>query len=448
MALQAAVLSHPRLAQAATAFATTLANRLGCERVSVGFVERGFSKVIALSHGSTPDEETDVIALLSEAMDEAIGQRNTVRLPALPGTPPRIEIAHRILQQRTRLNLCTIPLVIDREAVGAVLFEFSDEQKFDRSQLMYCEHQISLIGPVLELMRENERPLGQRMQDAISARWKTLWAPGSAWRRWLILAAVAVAAGIAFVPLPHEIGGHARIEGAVQRTLVAPADGFLKQAHVKPGEQVEAGQLLAELADEDLLIELRKLSSELAQHENAYASALARADRAELVINQAKADETRARLELIEQQLARTRIEAPFAGVVIQGDLSQSLGAPVKRGEALLMLAPTDQFRAIVQIDERDISMIEVGQSGKLALSAQPWDPITIQVSRVTPMAVAVEGNNVFEVEATLQAPDTVLKPGLQGVARISSEPRSLLSRWTRRAVEWLALKVWAWWGI
>jgi multidrug resistance efflux pump len=54
---------------------------------------------------------------------------------------------------------------------------------------------------------------------------------------------------------------------------------------------------------------------------------MARADRAQLVISQAKADEARAQLALVDEQLGRIRIEAPFDGVVIRGDLSQSLGA-------------------------------------------------------------------------------------------------------------------------
>lgn len=63
-------------------------------------------------------------------------------------------------------------------------------------------------------------------------------------------------------------------------------------------------------------------------------------------------------------------------------------------------------------------------------------------------MATAVEGGNVFEVEASIEAPANTLKPGLRGVARIEAEPRPLMWRWTHRAIEWLALKAWAWWGI
>ena len=43
-------------------------------------------------------------------------------------------------------------------------------------------------------------------------------------------------------------------------------------------------------------------------------------------------------MPLIDAQLSRTRIVAPFDAIVVKGDLSQSLGAPVERGNVLFEL--------------------------------------------------------------------------------------------------------------
>jgi hypothetical protein len=42
--------------------------------------------------------------------------------------------------------------------------------------------------------------------------------------------------------------------------------------------------------------------------------------------------------------------------VVVKGDLSQSLGAAVERGNVLFELAPLDSYRVIMKVDERDIT--------------------------------------------------------------------------------------------
>lgn len=296
-------------------------------------------------------------------------------------------------------------------------------------------------------MRHGERPWRKRLRDRLRRGWVHLREPGSGRLRagiGIMLAAVMV---LLAVPFEFRVGGNARVEGEIQRVLVAPADGFLKQALVRPGDLVKAGQLLAELAEQDLQLERSKWSSELAQHENAYSAAMARADRTQLVISQAKADEARAQLALVDGQIGRSHIVAPFDGVLIRGDLTQSLGAPVQRGDVLLTVAPRERFRVIVEVDERDIARIRVGQSGSLALSALPWDALSMTVTRITPMAMAVEGHNVFEVEAALTSIPDSLRPGLRGMARITVGREPLLWAWTHRLTDWIRLEWWGWWG-
>jgi multidrug efflux pump subunit AcrA (membrane-fusion protein) len=163
------------------------------------------------------------------------------------------------------------------------------------------------------------------------------------------------------------------------------------------------------------------------------------------VVSQGKAGEARAQLELVRQQLARTRLLAPMDGIVIKGDLSQTLGAPVQRGDALLTLAPAQQFRLIIEVDERDVAEVKAGQTGQLALSALPVDTLAFTVQRVTPVATVRDGRNAFEVEAKLAGPAPALRTGLEGVAKIDAGERSFAWIWGHRAVDWLRL---AWWSV
>ena len=149
----------------------------------------------------------------------------------------------------------------------------------------------------------------------------------------------------------------------------------------------------------------------------------------------------------MEQRLARTRLTAPIDGMVIKGDLSQSLGAPVQRGEALMTLAPLDQYRLIIEVDERDVADVREGQKGYLALSAMPADSVPFTVERVTPVATSGDGRNGFEVQATLAASGGPLRPGLQGVAKIEVGERTAAWLLGHRIVDWLRLHLWIWGG-
>lgn len=447
IALQAAVVSHDRLRPAATALASELATRLGCERVAIGFVEDRFCRVVALSHGGIGEGRSEALKLFGAAMDEALDQVATVVVPQQPARPPRIVLAHDTLLRGHKGAVCTIPIGVGRELVGAVLLQFGDPAALEAARIDDWEHAVALLGPVLHFMAYRERPLRQRVRDRLRQAWASLRSPDNGRLRLSLAAAAVALVALLFVPFEYRIGGKARVEGEIQRVLVAPVDGFLKQSLVRPGDVVKAGQVLAELAEQDLQLEHNRWASELAQHENAYAAAMARADRTQLVMSQARADEARAQLALVDEQLGRTRIEAPFDGVVIRGDLSQSLGSPVQRGDVLLTVAPRERFRVIVEVDERDIGRVRLGQPGSLALSALPWDTLAVRVTRVTPMATAVEGRNVFEVEAALDAQPDSLRPGLRGVARIAVGREPLLWAWTHRFVEWLRLGAWSWLG-
>jgi multidrug resistance efflux pump len=260
-------------------------------------------------------------------------------------------------------------------------------------------------------------------------------------RAWAV--AALVVAGVLALPLPWRVSAPARLEGSIQRAVVAATDGFLQQANVRPGDQVTTGQVLAQLSSQDLELERTRRESELRQHESGYRAAQARNDRTQMVISQARAGEAQAMLSLTETQLDRTRLLAPFDGVIIKGDLAQMLGAPVQRGEVLMVLAPSDSFRLIVEVDESDIAAVRPGQRGQLALAARPEQPLAFTTRRIVPLARAADGRNFFEVEATPDAAQSSLRPGLTGVAKIEVGQRRLGWLLFHRAAAWLRLALW-----
>ena len=444
VALQASLLSHPQLHDAAAAWVRDLRLRLHVDRASVGLNLNGELRAIALSNGLPVAHTTPEIERLRRAWSEALDQSASIVFPEPRSRAhPRITLAHSRLRSTPAGAVASVPLVAAGVAIGALCVE-RDAGPITAAELDTLEHLACLAAPVLNLMRLNQRPLAERLQDRLHEAWAR---QGHSGKRWAVALAGLASGTLALWPMDAQVGGHARLEGAVQRALVAPADGFLSQVHARPGESVKAGQVLVELADQDLLLEAQRWQSAIAQHENAYATANAHADRAQQVIHQSRAAEAEAQLALVQMKLERGRITAPFDAIVVQGDLSQTLGAPVTQGAELLTLAPQGRFRVIVEVDERDIARIEVGQAGTLALTALPWDTLPLRVARITPMASALEGRNVFEVEAELAAPGTGLRPGLQGTAHVVVGRGSWLAGASRRVVDGLRLALWSWWG-
>lgn len=444
LSLQSALLAHPTLAEGAMAMVTELAAAAGSERVTLGVMNPEM-EVVAVSHSAEFKSQQSLLRLAAAAMQEAADQGARVGYPALATDPARIILAHAELHARSGHALLSVPLAHAGQAVGALLVEYRADKAPGAEQIALCESVASVIGPLVWLRQRAERSWHERLAQSARAAWQRLVRRDDPLPKAALLLGIGLLLAATLIPVNYRVGAPARIEGAVQRVIAAPFDGFLQRSHVRPGDAVRAGDLLAEMADQDLTLERRKWEGALTQHENTYAAALARADRAQFVISHGKAEEARAQLELVRQQLSRTRLVAPIDGVVIKGDLSQTLGSPVQRGESLLTVAPREQYRLIVEVDERDIADIRPGQSGHLALSSLPSDTLPLVVERVTPVSNVRDGRNLFDVEARLPATAIALRPGLQGVAKIDAGEQTFAWIWSHRAVDWLRLTWWSW---
>lgn len=440
------MLSRDRFDEAATTFATELALKLGFDRVSIGLVERGRTSVRAISHNADVQPRYEAHRAIATAMDEAIEQAAVLSSVEATGGIPRVLLAHKALARSTGNQAFTIPLANHDEIFGAMTFERNAATPLEAEDVEACENIAGLLGPVLLLKWMEEHPWYSRLRKDWAWRFRRNFLRRHAAFKIIFYLLVVALLVLAFSPVQYNVAAPARLEGIIQRALVAPENGFLQQSYVRPGDHVKANQLLAELADQELLLEKRKWESELAQYENEYGAALAKSDRVQLVVNQSKAQEARSQLELAEQKLSRSKIMAPFDGVIIKGDLRQSLGAPVQRGDVLLTIAPVDDYRLMVEVDERDVAFVQPQQTGRVALVSLPDKTLAFRVQRITPVATTKNGRNFFEVEASLVDPlQKSLRPGLEGVAKINAGQRPFIWIWSHRALDAVRMAFWSW---
>jgi multidrug efflux pump subunit AcrA (membrane-fusion protein) len=450
LALYAQVLAARSLDAAAHAVVAQLARQPGCRRVSLGWHERGRTRLLASSHGDLSQTQAELPLRLVGAMDEALEQAVVLSWPDADTplgllAPIRIELAQ--WQRAVGGWVAAVPLGLAGERQAVLCVEYDQAPPCAAAQLGHWAELMQLALPALGWLQRDQWPLWRRALRAAQQRWADSRRPDQRGRRLGWAAAGVLVLGLALAPLEQGVSGRARVEGAQQRVLSAPADGFVKTAHVRPGDRVKAGDPLVDLLEADLRLEQERWASQLAQHENAYAGAMAKADRVAASTSLSKVSEAQAQLDLVAQQLLRGRVSAPFDALVIQGDLSQAIGAPVRQGDTLLTLASTGRYRVIVQIDETDIARVHAGQRGALALSSLPWDQQGLRVLRIAPLAKAVDGRNVFEVEAELLQPDAQLRPGLLGRAELITGRGPPLWAWAGHVLDRLRLSWWGWLG-
>ncbi len=446
--LLACVLGEEGFEAAGAKLVSELAALMGCDRVSVGYLRRARVRVRLLSHSAQFAKRMDLVRAIEGAMGEAVEQRRTLVLPPAPGEERHVLRAHAGLARRWGSgSLLTVPLYRGGECYAAVTLERPAERPFTAEEVRQCEAIAALAGAALEDRRRNDRWLGAKAWEAARGQLARLLGAGYVGRKLALVTGAVLLAFLALAEGEYRLAADATLEGAVQRAVAAPFEGYIERAPARAGDLVAEGELLAALDTRELRLERLKWISQRAQLRSQRQEALGARDRARVRIVAAQIAEAEAELELVESRLAHSELRAPFAGLVVSGDLSQRLGGPVRQGEVLFEVTPLERYRLIMRVPERRIDDVAVGQRGRLLLSALPREPFPLEVTRITPVTVAENGSAFFRVEARLARASTRLRPGMEGVAKIDVDRRLLASIWGRDLLEWLRLRLWRLWG-
>lgn len=443
LALLAVALAHERFEPAAAAMLHALARRLDAGRVSLGCESHGRIRVVAMTGAADFDPAQRAVAFIAAAMDEAVDEAASIAYPPLASAPAgtAIAFAHAELAREDGHGaVASAPVVVAGRVVAALVVQRRDP--WDDGALQVLQDAALFVAPLLELKHRHDRLPGSRLMEAWQGR-GTRADAGDAlpWRR-LLLVGVLLAAGLAAWPVTDRVSSPARIEGAASRVLAAPADGFLREVKARPGDAVKAGQPLLVLENRDLMLQRDRWSAEVAQHDKAYHEAMSREDAAAVVMARARLDQARAQLGVVQQQLERTTLRAPFDGVLTTGDLQASVGMPVQRGQELMTVAPDRSMRVVAEVGEEDIARVRPGQAGRALFAGSAQAPVAFEVVRIAPVAAALDGRNAFEVEGRVDGP-VELAHGQRGVAKIDLERRSVAVVALHDLAQWLRALLW-----
>ncbi|MDP6955783.1 MAG: HlyD family efflux transporter periplasmic adaptor subunit, partial [Planctomycetota bacterium] len=434
---------------ATLALTTAMATVLDCDRVCFGRVRRGGVRLAAVSHSASFGARTTLARAVEAAMDEACDQGQAVLWPEAAGAPFQVRRSHEALGRETGGRaILSVPLTSglgEDLPSGCLTLERSGKAGFTEEEVEAVELASGLLGPVLELARLDELWIGAKAWQAVKRQARRLRDPGRVLQRLTLVGSLSLTLFFACYKTSYRVAAPVLIEPAMRRAVAAPFTGFVGMAEARAGDLVNEGDILCALETRELILEKQRLEGEKEEVRRKHAAALATRNASEARILEARARQVDADLDLVRENLVRAVLRAPFDGLVVLGDLSQEIGAPVEQGLILFEVAPLGGWRVVLQADERDVTELEVGQSGTLVLSSAPGMKLPLVLDVITPVSSAGEGVNSFRVEATLTSEPDWLRPGMEGLAKVDIEERLLIWTWTHRAFDWLRIKLWGW---
>ena len=443
--LVAAALGHERFGAAAMAVVTGLAVRGKCTRASLGVRQRHSVAVKVISHTAEFGQRMVLVSGLAAAMDEALDQRSVILYPAPPDQFIATSAHAELAQAHNDGQVLTVPMLVADSFVGALTFERPPDQPFEQETVELLELATAIVGPIIEEKRRNDRWLITKAGESLRLQLERLVGPGHLVRKLVSAAVVIFALVLSFAQGDYRVDAEARVEGLVRRAVVAPYDGFIKDAMVRAGDDASKGELLATLEDRDLVLDRLKWVTERQERLYEYDKALAARQPAAINVIRSQIDQAVAQIKLIDAELARTQLRAPISGLVVSGDLSQLIGTAVQRGQVLFEIAPLNAYRVVLEVDERDVPAVKTGQTGTLIVTALPNHGLPFVVDKITPIAGVEAGRNVFRVEGRLAENPPGLRPGMEGVGKIEIGRRNLAWIWLHPVIDWLRIWAWRW---
>lgn len=304
-----------------------------------------------------------------------------------------------------------------------------------------------------------------------------------------VVAAVFLA--IAYVPLPYRVLCTLEIKPDGAEPVYVDVPGRLETMAVKQNDQVQAGQLIARLANVDLAVDIEDLTGQIAQQEHKIESLGTLAFGDPLAREQLAAE--RAMLASLQEQLAqkqtehdRLNIVAPVAGTVLPppeqpkppedspqlptwfGTLLEprNLGAFVKETDLVCHVGDPRRLTASLVIDQTEINFIEPGQDVEILLKELPDQILWGKVKHIAPselrfsprqlsnkaggeLATVTDETGMerplstsYEARVPIEDKDGLLRLGLTGTGKIHAGWQSLGRRFWRYITQTFRFKL------
>ncbi len=123
-------------------------------------------------------------------------------------------------------------------------------------------------------------------------------------------------------------------------------------------------------------------------------------------------------LEAVQKNLDKTKLVAPFDGVVASVDFVKG----TMPGTSSISLINTSGYSISLSVDEKDITALKVGQSVSLSVQAIDGATITGTVTQIDPVPVTSSSSLLvtYNVKVTLSPTEQTLRPGMSVVATVT----------------------------
>ena len=340
-----------------------------------------------------------------------------------------------------------VPLADEEGRLGVLSFESSDpdflgEVHFEMIKVIASQATVALRNASLY----QEVPFIGVLEPLIQKKNKFKALPKSERRLYLGLA-VLVIVFLAAVPIPTRVDGNAVVTAASTAQVEPEVDGVVRKVYVREGDRVQQGAVLADLDDWEYRASLNEAQAKYQSAISQVNRELASNDGAEAGIHELQARYWAGEVKRAQEQLDKTHLRAPIAGWVTTAHVENMSGRKLSAGDEFAELQDSSSASVDVAVDEADVVLLRAGNKAAIKLEGYPTRTFHGAVTVVSPESHTLLDETVFYARVAASNPDGLLRPGMQGVGKISIGWRPVGLVLLRRPFMWCYSKLWNWIG-
>ena len=287
----------------------SLATRFNCERVSLGWLERGLVRLRTISRTEHFDRQMVAAQSLETAMEEALDQDNEIVWPVPAGATVIARDHGRFVEEHKVGHICSLPLRAEQRPVAVVTCE-RRSTAFSEIELQQLRLSCDLAAPRLEELLKRDRWFGARWATQFKKRSAKLLGPEHTWAKLLALLVTGIVAVLVFLRVPYRVEGAFTLKSDQLEFLSAPFDGYIDEVFVRPGDVVKTGQPLLKLKTSELELDESFALADLNRYQREAEKARAGQALADMRVAEAMAARAAAQLELTRYRLRSATIVA------------------------------------------------------------------------------------------------------------------------------------------
>ncbi len=431
-----------------------LASRaLSFDRGAVGLYEKGKCDIRAVAGQEKVDPADPILRDLVARAEWAAGRGEPLYLtdredPASDAERLFVTIFGQDLANDQVRSALYLPLKDEEGVLGVILFEsaapeFATETQREIAAILANQTGVALRNAQLYHQVPMVDALG-----ALAAKKQALLALPRRRVQAYVAAAILLLAALTLIWWPLRVTGHDpvfRPNGlAPVRALV---DGTVERMAVREGSRVARGDLLAVLRSSSLAGEREATAADANSADRLASLAASRGDAAEERLHRIRGEALRRELSLLDEDLGRTSVRAPAAGLVLTPRLEEKTGSSLAEGDLLLVLGRTDTLELELGVEQQDILRVRPGQEVRLRVDALPSRTFAGRVTSIAQLPFEQDGDVRYPVRASVPNPDGLLKPDMVAHARVLTDPASMVTRTFRAPVRWVRLLWWRLWS-